>query len=165
MMLAMLAISCLVVLPVVLANDPQCRRCCNLESTVIESTLALVQCDKNGVDCPEEKNIVADYLPEYMRCLTKRRRRAAVTEDDPSCENYCVASHCSVTCERDGRGLQWIMSLLSEGVARPLWMALASAKTLFHKPTISSKVFIQGSDELGFIALGDWGCRRQNYIE
>ena len=121
-MIGMLAISCLVVLPAVLANDPLCRRCCNLESTVVESTLALVQCDKDGADCPEKQRIVDDYLPEYMRCLTKSKGRAAVTEDDPSCENYCVAGQCSVTCQRDGKGLQWIISMLPEGVASALGM-------------------------------------------
>merc|ERR1712228_114707 len=96
-------------------NDPQCTRCCNLESTVVESTVKLVECEKDGVDCPEEQNAVVDYLPEYMRCLTKRKKRAV---SEPSCEDYCVAGHCSVTCERDGKSLQFILNLLPKSVVR-----------------------------------------------
>ena len=44
-------------------------------------------------------------------------------------------------------------------------LALASAKTLPHPHTNSSKVFIDGSDELGFIAIGDWGSRRDHQDE
>merc|ERR1712055_652544 len=116
-MISTLIISCLLVVPAVLGNDPQCTRCCNLESTVVESTVKLVECEKDGVDCPEEENAVVDYLPEYMRCLTKRKRRAV---SEPSCEDYCVAGHCSVTCERDGKSLQFILGLLPKSVVRAL---------------------------------------------
>ena len=74
----------------------------------------------DGVDCPEEQNTVDEYLPEYMRCLTKRKKRAAVTEDDPSCEDYCLAGHCSVICERDGKSLQWIIDLLPRGIVNAI---------------------------------------------
>jgi len=107
--------------PAVLGNDSQCRRCCNLESTVVESTLILVQCEKNGVDCPDEQNTVVNYLPEYMQCLNKRNRRA-VSDFEPSSENYCVAGHCAVTSKREGRGLQWIMFMLPSGVTNALGM-------------------------------------------
>merc|ERR1712055_660423 len=63
------------------------------------------------------ENAVVDYLPEYMRCLTKRKRRAV---SEPSCEDYCVAGHCSVTCERDGKSLQFILNLLPKSVVRAL---------------------------------------------
>merc|ERR1712179_506976 len=49
----------------------------NVESTVVESALRLVQCEKGALNCPEEKNLVDDYLPEYMRCLIKSNNRAA----------------------------------------------------------------------------------------
>merc|ERR1719430_1018397 len=111
-MISTLIISCFLVVPAVLGNDPQCTRCCNLESTV-----KLVECEKDGVDCPEEENAVVDYLPEYMRCLTKRKKRAV---SEPSCEDYCVAGHCSVTCERDGKSLQFILNLLPKSVVRAL---------------------------------------------
>merc|ERR1719163_2308275 len=111
-MISTLIISCLLVVPAVVGNDSQCTRCCNLESTV-----KLVGCEKDGVDCREEENAVVDYLPEYMRCLTKRKRRAAV---EPSCEDYCVAGHCSVTCERDGKSLQFILNLLPKGIVNAL---------------------------------------------
>merc|ERR1712055_948235 len=116
-MISTLIISCLLVVPAVLGNDPQCTRCCNLESTVVASTVKLVECEKDGVDCPEEENAVVDYLPEYMRCLTKRKRRAV---SEPSCEDYCVAGHCSVTCERDGKSLQFILNLLPKGIVNAL---------------------------------------------
>merc|ERR1719430_65162 len=111
-MISTLIISCLLVGPAVLGNDSQCTRCCNLESTV-----KLVKCEKDGVDCREEENAVVDYLPEYMRCLTKRKRRAV---SEPSCEDYCVAGHCSVTCERDGKSLQFILNLLPKGIVNAL---------------------------------------------
>merc|ERR1719233_1837005 len=116
-MISTLIISCLLVVQAVLGNDSQCTRCCNLESTVVESTVKLVRCEKDGVDCPEEENAVVDYLPEYMRCLTKRKKRAV---SEPSCEDYCVAGHCSVTCERDGKSLQFILNLLPKSVVRAL---------------------------------------------
>jgi len=116
-MISTLIISCLLVVSAVLGNEPQCTRCCNLESTVVESTVKLVECEKDGVDCPEEENAVVDYLPEYMRCLTKRKKRAV---SEPSCEDYCVAGHCSVTCERDGKSLQFILNLLPKSVVRAL---------------------------------------------
>ena len=62
-----------------------------------------------------------DYLPEYIRCLSKRKRRA-VSDFEPSCENYCVAGHCAVTCEREGRGLQWIMKMLPSYITNALEM-------------------------------------------
>merc|ERR1712105_384462 len=116
-MISTLIISCFLVVQAVLGNDSQCTRCCNLESTVVESTVKLVECEKDGVDCPEEENAVVDYLPEYMRCLTKRKRRAL---SEPSCEDYCVAGHCSVTCERDGKSLQSILNLLPKGIVNAL---------------------------------------------
>merc|ERR1712105_276703 len=116
-MISTLIISCFLVVPAVLGNDPQCTRCCNLESTVVESTVKLVECEKDGVDCPEEENAVVDYLPEYMRCLTKRKKRAV---SEPSCEDYCVAGHCSVTCGRDGKSLQFILNLLPKGIVNAL---------------------------------------------
>merc|ERR1712179_683730 len=76
-MISILALSCLIVLPAVLANDPPCTRCCNLESTVVVSALRLVQCEKGALDCPEDQNLVDDYLPEYMRCLIKNNKRAS----------------------------------------------------------------------------------------
>merc|ERR1719431_92027 len=76
-MISILALSCLLVLPAVLANDPPCTRCCNVESTVVEPALRLAQCEKGALNCPEEQNLVDDYLPEYMRCLIKSNRRAA----------------------------------------------------------------------------------------
>ena len=124
-------------LPAVLGNDSQCRRCCNLESTMVESTLILVQCEKgknchvmelfipvyclDGVDCPDEQNTVVNYLPEFMRCLTKRNRRA-VSDFEPNSENYCMAGHCAVTSKREGRGLQWIMFMLPSAVTNALGM-------------------------------------------
>merc|ERR1712025_1260117 len=105
--------------PAVLGDDTECQRCCNLESTVVESTLVLVQCKKDGVDCPDQKKAVDEYLPEYMRCLVKRRGRAVNTQD---CENTCHGGICVPTCARDGRGLQWIMSLLPSGVTNALGM-------------------------------------------
>ena len=124
-------------LPAVLGNDSQCRRCCNLESTIVESTLILVQCEKgknchvmelfipvyclDGVDCPDEQNTVVNYLPEFMRCLTKRNRRA-VSDFEPNSENYCMAGHCAVTSKREGRGLQWIMFMLPSAVTNALGM-------------------------------------------
>merc|ERR1712179_616294 len=90
-MISILALSCLVVLPAVLANDPPCTRCCNVESTVVESALRLVQCEKGALNCPEEQNLVDDYLPEYVRCLIKSKNRAA---------------------GRDGRSMQFICGFL-----------------------------------------------------
>merc|ERR1711936_1045562 len=72
------ALSCLIMLPAVLANDPPCTRCCNLESTVVVSALRLVQCEKGALDCPEDQNLVDDYLPEYMRCLIKNNKLASL---------------------------------------------------------------------------------------
>merc|ERR1712179_731840 len=115
-MISILVLSCLVVLPAVLANDPPCTRCCNLESTVVESALRLVQCEKGVVDCPEEQNTVTYYLPEYMRCLIKSRKRVAVSED-PDCQD---AGHGVTTCGRDGRSLQFICGLLPANVASVL---------------------------------------------
>merc|ERR1712179_611541 len=97
-MISILALSCLLVLPAVLANDPPCTRCCNVESTVVESALRLVQCEKGALNCPEEKNLVDDYLPEYMRCLIKSNNRAA---------------------GRDGRSMQFICGFLPANI-RPL---------------------------------------------
>merc|ERR1712179_397575 len=94
-MISILALSCLLVLPAVLANDPPCTRCCNVESTVVESALRLVQCEKGALNCPEEKNLVDDYLPEYMRCLIKSNNRAA---------------------GRDGRSMQFICGFLPANI-------------------------------------------------
>merc|ERR1712179_268490 len=94
-MISILALSCLVVLPAVLANDPPCTRCCNVESTVVESALRLVQCEKGALNCPEEQNLVDDYLPEYMRCLIKSKNRAA---------------------GRDGRSMQFICGFLPANI-------------------------------------------------
>merc|ERR1712168_1183400 len=101
--------------PTVLGTDSQCTRCCNLESTVVESTLKLVKCEKEDVDCVEEQNAVVDYLPEYMRCLTKRRRRA-VADHEQNCQDYCLAGLCSPTCDRDGKSMQFILNLLPQAV-------------------------------------------------
>ena len=51
MMNSILALSCLLVLPLpgVLGNDPQCRHCCNLESTLVDSTLKLAQCGRGRI--------------------------------------------------------------------------------------------------------------------
>merc|ERR1711955_73447 len=116
-MFSILVLSCLV-LPAVLANDPPCTRCCNLEATVLESTVRLVQCEKDVVDCPEEQNTVTEYLPEYMRCLTKSKKRVDVSVD-PDCQYHCHAGHCSTTCGRDGRSLQFILGLLRGNTASP----------------------------------------------
>merc|ERR1712179_481291 len=94
-MISILALSCLLVLPAVLADDPPCTRCCNVESTVVESALRLVQCEKGALNCPEEKNLVDDYLPEYMRCLIKSNNRAA---------------------GRDGRSMQFIYGFLPANI-------------------------------------------------
>merc|ERR1712168_1219033 len=101
--------------PTVLGTDSQCTRCCNLESIVVESTLKLVKCEKDNVDCVEEQNAVVEYLPEYMRCLTKRRRRA-VAEHEQNCQDYCLAGLCSPTCDRDGKSMQFILNLLPQAV-------------------------------------------------
>merc|ERR1712168_1717459 len=101
--------------PTVLGTDSQCTRCCNLESTVVESTLKLVKCEKDDVDCVEEQNAVVNYLPEYMRCLTKRRRRA-VADHEQNCQDYCLAGLCSPTCDRDGKSMQFILNLLPQAV-------------------------------------------------
>merc|ERR1712179_518631 len=95
-MISILALSCLIVLPAVLANDPPCTRCCNLESTVVVSALRLVQCEKGALDCPEDQNLVDDYLPEYMRCLIKNNKRAS---------------------GRDGRSMQFLCGLLPDNIA------------------------------------------------
>merc|ERR1711955_128330 len=116
-MFSILVLSCLV-LPAVLANDPPCTRCCNLEATVLESTVRLVQCEKDVVDCPEEQNTVTEYLPEYMRCLTKSKKRVDVSVD-PDCQYHCHAGHCSTTCGRDGRSMQFILGLLRGNTASP----------------------------------------------
>merc|ERR1712179_487896 len=103
-MISILALSCLVVLPAVLANDPPCTRCCNVESTVVESALRLVQCEKGALNCPEEKNLVDDYLPEYMRCLIKSKNRAA-GRDGGSMQFICgflPASIRSLVCGSGG---------------------------------------------------------------
>merc|ERR1711942_402678 len=118
-MYGILLLSCLLVVPAVLGEDTECQRCCNLESTVVESTLVLVQCKKDGVDCPDQQKAVDEYLPEYMRCLVKRRGRAVY---EPDCEDTCRGGYCVPTCARDGRGLQWIMSLLPSGVTNALGM-------------------------------------------
>merc|ERR1712183_838464 len=114
-MICKLIISCILVLPAVLGTDSQCTRCCNLESTVVESTLKLVKCERDDVDCVEEQNAVVEYLPEYMRCLTKRRRRA-VADHEQNCQDYCLAGLCSPTCDRDGKSLQFILNLLPQAV-------------------------------------------------
>ena len=62
-----------------------------------------------------------DYLPEYMRCLIKRNRKG-VSDFEPSSGNYCVAGHCAVTSKREGRGLQWIMSMLPRSITDALGM-------------------------------------------
>ena len=41
---------------------------------------------------------------------------------DPSCGDYCMAGQCAVTSERDGRGLQWIISLLPSAITDALGM-------------------------------------------
>merc|ERR1711970_517534 len=114
-MINTLIIFCILVLPAVLGTDSQCTRSCNLESTVVESTLKLVKCEEDDVDCVEEQNAVVDYLPEYMRCLTKRRIRA-VADHEQNCQDYCLASLCSPTCDRDGKSLQFILNLLPQAV-------------------------------------------------
>merc|ERR1711970_1283022 len=121
-MINTLIIFCILVLPAVLGTDSQCTRCCNLESTVVESTLKLVKCEEDDVDCVEEQNAVVEYLPEYMRCLTKRRRRA-VADHEQNCQDYCLAGLCSPTCDRDGKSLQFILNLLPQAVqdALGLW--------------------------------------------
>merc|ERR1712183_1218308 len=118
-MICTLIISCILVLPSVLGTDSQCTRCCNLESTVVESTLKLVKCEKADVDCVEEQNAVVEYLPEYMRCLTKRRRRA-VADHEQNCQDYCLAGLCSPTCDRDGKSMQFILNLLPQNIVTAL---------------------------------------------
>ena len=73
----------------------------------------------DDVDCPDEKKAVDEYLPEYMRCLVKRRGRAVY---EPDCEDYCLGGACVPTCARDGRGMQWIMSMLPSAVSSALGM-------------------------------------------
>ena len=41
---------------------------------------------------------------------------------DPSCGDYCMTGQCAVTSERDGRGLQWIISLLPSAITDALGM-------------------------------------------
>ena len=59
---------------------------------------------------------LANFSDEYMRCLTQRRRGDV---SDPSCGDYCMGGQCSV---RDGRGLQWIMSMLPRSITDALGM-------------------------------------------
>jgi len=44
-------------------------------------------------------------------------------------------------------------------------LSLVSAKTLPHIYNNSSRVFLEGSSDLGFIAIGDWGSRREHQDE
>jgi len=44
-------------------------------------------------------------------------------------------------------------------------LCLVSAKTLPHKHSNSSRVFLEDSEDLGFIAIGDWGSRRDHQDE
>ena len=44
-------------------------------------------------------------------------------------------------------------------------LCLVSAKTLPYKHSNSSRVFLEGSEDLGFIAIGDWGSRRDHQDE
>merc|ERR1712179_798618 len=57
--------------------------------------MGLVQCEKGALNCPEEKNLVDDYLPEYMRCLIKSNNRAA---------------------GRDGRSMQFLCGFLPANI-------------------------------------------------